>query len=97
MMLLTESEISVALQNLPSWVYKKDALFKTFVFKDFKTVMTVMVSIAFKAEEMNHHPDWSNVYNTLNILLSTHDAGGVTQRDIDLAIEVEKITSKYLS
>jgi len=96
MNLLTESEISIALQNLPGWVYKEDALFKTFVFKDFKTVMAVMVSIAFKAEEMNHHPDWSNVYNTLNILLSTHDAGGVTSNDLKLASQIEEISNKHL-
>ena len=55
---------------------------------------SVMTHIAFACEKQNHHPNWENVYNTLNIHLSTHDAGGVTQKDIDLAKSIEKIVGK---
>ena len=91
MTLLTEEEISQKLQNLSGWSYKDNALNKNFTFSDFRTTMANMMRISFEAEEMNHHPNWSNVYNQLDISLSTHDAGGVTEKDIELASRIESL------
>ena len=60
---------------------------------DFKDAFSVMTRIAFEAEKLNHHPDWSNVYKTLNITLSTHDAGGLTQKDFELAKIIDALVS----
>ena len=82
---LTELQIRSMLQDLDGWEYADNAIHTSFEFKDFKDAFSVMTRIAFEAERLNHHPDWSNVYNTLQISLSTHDAGGVTENDFELA------------
>ncbi len=63
----------------------RDAVRRTFKFADFKTAWAFMSGAALKAEQMDHHPEWSNVYNTVNVTLTTHDAGGVTEKDLELA------------
>lgn len=73
------------LANLPGWFLEENCLCYEFVGRNFIEAWVLMSQIAFKAEEMNHHPDWRNVYNKLTIRLSTHDAGGITQLDLDLA------------
>lgn len=76
-----------ALATLDGWndVAGRDAIAKGFVFKDFSAAFGFMTRVALKAEQMNHHPEWCNVYNKVDVTLATHDAGGVTQLDIDLA------------
>ena len=67
----------------------RDAVRKVFKFEDFKTAFGFMTQVALKAEQMDHHPEWFNVYNTVDITLSTHDANGVTALDLDLAEFIE--------
>ena len=88
---MNTNEIEEALRNLPSWALKDEMIMKSFTFKDFKEAFATMTHIAFECEMQNHHPNWENVYNRLTIKLSTHDADGITQKDIDLAKSIEKI------
>ena len=67
------------------------ALYTEFEFDNFKNCMSAVMRIAFECEKLNHHPDWSNVYNLLKIKLTTHDAGGVTELDFKLAKSIEEI------
>jgi 4a-hydroxytetrahydrobiopterin dehydratase len=90
---LTEIEIQNALLSLESWEMEKDGIVKSFVFENFKAALAAMNRIGEVAEEMNHHPEWCNVYNKLDIRLSTHDKGGITQFDIDLAKAIEEIVN----
>jgi 4a-hydroxytetrahydrobiopterin dehydratase len=64
---------------------KRDAITREFVFPDFNRAFTFMTQVALAAEKADHHPEWSNVYNKVRVTLTTHDAGGVTQKDLDLA------------
>jgi 4a-hydroxytetrahydrobiopterin dehydratase len=64
---------------------KRDAITREFVFGDFNRAFAFMTQVALAAEKADHHPEWTNVYNKVRITLSTHDAGGVTQKDLDLA------------
>jgi 4a-hydroxytetrahydrobiopterin dehydratase len=82
-----------ALGALPGWseVQGQDAIGKTFVFKDFNEAFGFMTRAALVAEKMDHHPEWRNVYKTVEVALSTHDAGGVTQLDIELASAMNAI------
>jgi len=83
-----------ALAKLTGWtdVAGRDAIEKSFAFADFKEAFAFMTRAALKAEEMNHHPEWSNVYNRVQVTLSTHDAGGLSDRDIALAEYIDAIT-----
>jgi 4a-hydroxytetrahydrobiopterin dehydratase len=76
-----------AVQGLKGWheLSGRDAIQKKFVFKDFNEAFGFMSRIALAAEKMDHHPEWFNVYKTVEVTLSTHDAGGVTEKDIALA------------
>lgn len=87
----TETEINEFLTTLEGWEYIDNAIETTFEFKNFKETFSIMTHIAFECEKLNHHPDWTNVYNTLNIRLSTHDADGVTDKDFKLAHAIEAI------
>ena len=84
---LSPSERAEILPSLDGWslVEDRDAIRKRFVFDDFNAAFGWMTRVALMAEQMNHHPEWSNVYNRVEITLSTHDAGGLTERDIRLA------------
>jgi len=90
---LEDSEIQKALLSLKGWEIKENGITKKFVFSDFKDAINSMVKIGAIAEEMNHHPEWFNVYNKLDIRLTTHDAGGITQLDLDLAKRIESIVN----
>ncbi|MEE3295104.1 MAG: 4a-hydroxytetrahydrobiopterin dehydratase [Pseudomonadota bacterium] len=81
-----------ALRTLRGWKKSrgKNAIEKDFIFKDFKSAFSWMTKIALVAEKMNHHPEWFNVYNKVEVTLSTHDAGGVTELDIEMAKEMNK-------
>ncbi len=78
---------NVAIGQLSGWTARagRDAIVKTFTFADFNEAFGFMTRVALVAEKMDHHPEWSNVYNRVEVTLTTHDAGGVTQKDIDLA------------
>lgn len=90
---LTAAKIKAALATLPGWRSRRNALTKTFTFGSFREAISFMVRAGFEAEEMNHHPEWTNVYNRVAIRLSTHDAGGkVTAKDIELAKRFQKIS-----
>ncbi len=74
------------------WKEKKDSLYQKFKFNDFSEAFAFMTRVALAAEKMNHHPSWKNTYNTVEITLSTHDAGDVvTKKDRDLAKAIDKI------
>ena len=88
---LTESEIKEKIKSLPDWDYCDNALKTDFEFDNFKDCMSAMNRIAFECEALNHHPDWKNTYNKLDIRLTTHDAGGVTELDFKLANSINKI------
>jgi 4a-hydroxytetrahydrobiopterin dehydratase len=80
-------------QRLAHWqpVAGRDALHRTFVFKDFNEAFGFMARSALVAEQMNHHPEWSNVWNRVEVTLSSHDAGGLTERDLRLAEAMDRI------
>ena len=82
---LDERSIKERLDKLDGWDYKDNAIHTSFEFENFKEAFATMTRIAFEAELQQHHPEWTNVYNTLNISLSTHDAGGLTEKDFKLA------------
>lgn len=88
---MNEVEIKQQLEKLEGWEYIDGALETTFEFKNFKETFSIMTRIAFECEAQQHHPDWSNVYNTLNIRLKTHDVGGVSENDFKLAESIEAI------
>lgn len=84
-------EIEERLTHLIDWEYYDDALHTEFEFDNFKDCMSAMNRIAFECEALNHHPEWTNIYNMLEIKLTTHDAGGVTELDFQLATIINKI------
>jgi len=88
---LTDTEIEKNLENYPDWDFYDDALHTEFEFDNFKDCFSAMSRIAFECEALNHHPEWSNVYNLLVIKLSTHDSEGVTELDFKLLEAMEKI------
>ena len=85
MIKLSETAILSKIEKLLEWEYYDNALHTDFEFDNFKDCMSAMNRIAFECEALNHHPEWTNVYNTLDITLTTHDAGGITKNDVDLA------------
>ena len=90
---LTAEEIATALTRLPGWGLEREALAKTCTFGSFREAMSFMVRAGFEAEAMNHHPEWTNVYNRVAIRLTTHDAGDkITAKDVELATRIEKIS-----
>ncbi len=93
---LSDAERRDALKDLPGWeeVTGRDAIHKSFTLGTFSRAWGFMSRIALKCEKMDHHPEWFNVYNRVDITLSTHDAGGVTQKDIDLAKFIEKCAER---
>lgn len=84
---LDTTEREAARDALPEWqlVAGRDALSRTFKFADFSAAFGFMTRVALAAEKLDHHPEWLNVWNRVEITLSTHDAGGLTKRDIELA------------
>lgn len=86
---LTQSEITERLKKLAPWTCADNKLKRTFGFKDFREAFAFMTVVAEEAEALNHHPDWKNIYNQLWVELNTHDAGGVTELDFELAQKME--------
>jgi 4a-hydroxytetrahydrobiopterin dehydratase len=91
---LTSEQRATQLAALRDWqpVAGRDAIHREFKFADFNEAFGFMTRVAIKAQEMDHHPEWFNVYNKVEITLSTHDANGVTERDIKLATFIDSIT-----
>lgn len=83
--------LALALGELPEWreVEGRDAIARTFKFRDFNAAFGFMTRVALLAERMDHHPEWFNVYNRVEVTLATHDAGGVTEKDIAMAKAME--------
>lgn len=83
---------AAALKSLPQWreVEGRDAIARLFQFKDFSETFAFMTRVALLAEKLDHHPEWFNVYNKIDVTLSTHDAGGVTDNDIAMAKAMEE-------
>ena len=92
---LSGAERAEALAALDGWAEAdgRDAITRTFKFADFSAAFGFMARVALAAEKMDHHPEWSNVYATVSVTLSSHDAGGVTERDIRLARTIDRIAS----
>ena len=87
----TAETISPFLESLSGWYFKENAIEKEFKFKNFTQALGFIVQIGVCAERMNHHPELFNVYNKVNIRLNTHDSGGVTEKDIELAKQIESL------
>lgn len=88
---LSAEDIEKRLLHYPDWEYDDNALHTEFEFDNFKDCFSAMSRIAFECEALNHHPEWTNVYNVLTISLTTHDAEGVTEKDFKLAKAIEAI------
>jgi len=90
---LNDIERADALDELDEWDYDeaRDAITRTFTFADFSAAFGFMARVALLAEKADHHPEWSNVWNRVDILLTTHDAGGLSHRDMDLAREIDAL------
>jgi len=91
---LSEAEIHAALQELSGWTVAKGKLHREYKFADFIHAFGFMTSAALAAEAMGHHPEWFNVYNRLTVDLATHDAGGITAKDLELAGKLDALYPK---
>lgn len=90
---LNDSEIDERLQSLPGWQRQDERLHRSFRFKDFVGAFGFMAQVALLAEAMNHHPEWRNVYNRVDIDLTTHDAGGISEKDFLLAARIDELNA----
>ncbi|HKX90040.1 MAG TPA: 4a-hydroxytetrahydrobiopterin dehydratase [Sphingopyxis sp.] len=90
---LDDAERGALLARFPEWTHEpeRDAIVRRFTFDDFAQAFGFMASVAIIAEKMDHHPEWSNVYNRVDILLTTHDADGLSERDAKLAAAIEAL------
>ena len=91
---LSDAKIESLLKKLPTWKLKGGKLQRKYVFEDFVTAFGFMASVALIAERMNHHPEWFNVWSHVHVDLATHDAGGVTKLDFELAQAMEAIAAR---
>ncbi|MEO6470795.1 MAG: 4a-hydroxytetrahydrobiopterin dehydratase [Aeromicrobium sp.] len=91
---LTEQEIRAQLDQLNGWTSDGMAIEKRFQFDDFNAAMTFMAAAAPKIDALDHHPEWANVYNRVDVRLTSHDAGGLTKRDFALAHVLEEVVAE---
>ena len=89
---LTDTEISARLEGISGWTVENEKLHKEFQFESFVEAFGFMASVALIAESMNHHPEWFNVYNRVTVDLATHDAGGISALDFELAKKVDALS-----
>lgn len=89
----TDDQIAHALDGLPGWARDGDAIAKSFTFADFTAAIAFINRAAGPIDEMDHHPEWANVYNRVDIRLTSHDAGGVTDRDVQLARVLDRVAA----
>jgi len=94
---LSPQRLTEALASLPNWQHhpQRGALQREFLFRDFAQAFAFMTQLALAAEQRNHHPEWRNVYNRVAITLTTHDADGLTERDLDLAGYADTIYRRF--
>jgi 4a-hydroxytetrahydrobiopterin dehydratase len=90
---LTDTQRTEALAALPEWSLRADglAIERRFKFRNFSEAFAFMARVALIAEKQDHHPEWSNVYNSVNITLTTHDAGGLSERDVKMAKAIDRL------
>lgn len=88
---LSDAEIAASLTQLPDWRYEGGVLRRSYRFPDFVRAFSFMTACAMRIQEMDHHPEWSNVYGNVEVTLVTHDASGVTARDVELARRIESL------
>ena len=93
---LSEQEVGTALEQLPQWAFVNAKLHREYQFADFIQAFGFMTMSALRIEALNHHPEWMNVYGRVTIDLTTHDAGGVTKKDVELATILESIARRIL-
>ena len=91
---LSEPEIQARLGNLAGWAVSQGKLHREYKFADFAHAFGFMASAAVRAEALAHHPEWSNVWNRVTVDLTTHDAGGITEKDFELAAAMEAIANR---
>ena len=91
---LSDPEIRIRLQTLPDWELADGKLRREFVFRDFVAAFGFMSQVALTAEKMDHHPEWSNIYNRVVVELQTHDAGGLTALDFELALAASDVMNE---
>ncbi len=94
---LSEAAVREALSALPGWRWEAGRLHRRYEFEDFVTAFGWMSAVALLAERMGHHPSWHNVYRTVDVELWTHEAGGVTQLDLELAAQMERLGERWRS
>jgi len=90
---LSNETLANALESLPDWHIDQGKLYRQFKFRNFPQAFAFMTQVAMLAEKHNHHPEWFNVYATVDVWLTTHDAGGISERDIKLAQSMSKLIS----
>jgi len=92
---LTDGLLAESLASLPDWTHdsERDAITRRFTFKDFNQAFGFMARVALLAEKADHHPEWSNVWNRVDVLLTTHDAGGLSTRDIQMAHAIDALSA----
>ena len=95
-MKLSDSDISARIKSLASWSVQAGKLHREFKFADFVSAFGFMASCALVAERMNHHPEWFNVYRTVRVELATHDAGGITALDFELARAMSTLAGRLV-
>jgi len=88
---LNDSDVRNRIASLSGWTFQDGALHRDFEFRDFVEAFGFMTTVALLAERMNHHPEWSNVYNRISIRLTTHDVGGVSENDFAMAFEISEV------
>jgi 4a-hydroxytetrahydrobiopterin dehydratase len=92
--LLSQRELDAALRELPGWELREGKLRRDLVFADFAEAFAFMTRVALAAEQLDHHPEWSNVWNRVSIALTTHDSGGLTASDLVLARRIEEVRKR---
>lgn len=95
---LTADETVALLTKLSGWTFlsARDAIGKSFSFKNFREAFAFMTEVAFEAETLDHHPEWTNVYKRVDIVLSTHSVGGLSELDQKLALKIDKAAARFL-
>ena len=94
---LDDTQVKAALEKLPGWELRDGKLARTYKFKDFGDAFAFMCACALRIHALDHHPEWSNVYSTVKVELVTHDAKGITVRDVELASVMERIAKRFES
>ena len=92
---LDESELEQALRELEGWQVREGKLHREYRFRDFVEAWGFMSAAALLVQQMDHHPEWFNVYHTVRVDLVTHDANGITRRDVDLALKLEELAARH--